>query len=236
MGLETVAAIAIGSQLIGQGISYFENRAARRRAASAADQLMQPGSYDSQLLNRGQDSFLQYMRSNPDALRPFQFDYSKAFQDLQARDRYTINDQVAQLGSGVRSLGERFGSGFASREAMLRSRFAADISARNAGIAQNSFNNALNAGLAGFSQQQQYLINLAQLEQQRRLAAAGIKTGIPASNVGQQIGQTGSDITQLMLLLKYLNPTQQVATNTIPTTGTPTVVPYGGNWQGGYNL
>lgn len=219
MGVETAIAIGAGSSLIGAGLQYGENRAARKRSK----ELNQQGSditaapLDSttsinQTLNTGQDSFLQYLRSNPTALKPFQFDASEAFKQLQANDALNIGDQADKLRAGAGSLGERFGSGFASQEAKLRARFAAGIGTRNAGIAQSSFDTALNAGMADYSGTRNNKLQLLQLLQggelgrrQQQLAALGFGSGLPQPGSAGIVGQTGSDISQLLMLMNYFN-------------------------------
>jgi hypothetical protein len=210
MGIETAAlAIGAGSSLLGTVLGYGEQRAARRRAAAITD----GGNSDIESLiqgqlNSGQDSYSQYLRRDPNALQPFQFDLSKAFQMLQGQDRQVTADQVAGLRSSVGSLGERFGTGFASREALLRSRIGSSLDARNAGIAQSSFDTALNTGLQDFNagrglnaQLLGLLLNARNSGVQTQLAGLGVGTGS-----GQTLAQGGIDISQLLLLSKFLKP------------------------------
>lgn len=219
MGLETAAAVAIGSQLVGQGVSYFENRAARQRVNKLQSQAagvvgLTPG-------NSGQDAYLQYLRANPGANAPFQFDASQAFQSLRAQDLLDTQDQVNQLRAGAGSLGARFGSGFAAREAMLRARIAASQGTRNAGIAQRGFEFASTAGSNLFLQQRA-----------QQLQALGFTAGLPQpAGFGAQIGQTGSDIASLLMLMRYLGQSGGGgAANLAPKTpiSVQPVVPYGG--------
>lgn len=220
MGVDPIT-IGLGASVIGAGLQYGETRAARRRAQQMQDRaigLTSGGNYADieQLLrgqiNSGQDSFLQMLRANPNMLKPFQFDASSAFKQLQAQDLQTTADQVAGLRSSVGSLGERFGTGFASREAILRSRLGSDIAARNAGIAQSSFQNALQAGLTDFQAGRQntaqllgLLLNTRQTGISQQLQALGLGSQIPIPGFGAQVGQTGADIASLMLLGRYLN-------------------------------
>lgn len=237
MGIETAAAIGAGASLLNSVGGYAESRAARKRQGQAQDQALAltqgPNAVDQFIMgqlskpNSGQDGFLQYLRSNPGGLKPFQYDQSQAFKGLQAQDNYTINDQVNQLRSSAGSLGQRFGSGFASKEAILRSRFGADISARNAGISQNSFNNALQFGLQGYGlgqQQQNGLLSLLLSSQQGRtgqqLQALGFGAQ-PLPSAVQPLAQGGTDIAQLLLLGNYLRNNPGGATST-PTAGTNT--------------
>lgn len=219
MGVDPIT-LGLGASLVGTGLQYAENRAARRRASQIQGQAMgiaggAPFADINQLiagkLNTGQDGFLQYLRANPGGLQPFQFDTSSAFKALQAQDVQTTADQVAGLRSSVGSLGERFGTGFASREAILRSRLGSDIAARNAGLAQSSFQNALQAGLADFTGTRQnqaqllgLLLNSRQAQVGNQLQALGLGAGIQIPGFGAQVGQTGSDIASLMLLRQYL--------------------------------
>lgn len=218
MGWE--AAALIGSQVIGGISQYNENKAARKRqdAATNAGVALTQGAnpVDSLIMqqlskpNVGQDGFLQYLRSNPGGLKPYMFDSSQAFKQLQAQDAFTTQDQVNQLRASAGSLGERFGTGFASKEAMLRARIAAGLDARNAGIAQSSFNTALQYGSQGYAvgqQQNNALLGLLLSSQQGRTAqqlqALGLQAQ-PLPSSGNIIGQTGADIAQLWLLRSYL--------------------------------
>lgn len=221
MGVDPIT-LGIGTSLVGGAIQYGENRAARRRAINMQNQAIDLAGGNNyadinallnQRLNSGQDSFLQYLRANPKALQPFQFDTSSAFKALQAQDLQTTADQVAGLRSSVGSLGERFGTGFASREAILRSRLGSDIAARNAGIAQSSFQNALQAGLADFTGARQnqaqllgMLLNSRQNQISQQLQALGLGAQIPVlgAGLGSQISGLGGDISQLLLLRQYL--------------------------------
>lgn len=221
MGLETVAlGIGAGSSLLGSVLGYGEQRAARKRASDIVNQ--DQGDLTSLIsgrLNSGQDSYLQYLRSNPNALDPFKFDTTALFKALGTQDTQNLNTQVGQLRSSVGSLGERFGSGFASREALLRERFAADVGARNAGISQTSFNSALSLGLQDFqasrTNQNQLLGILAGTQQQRiqnQLAALGV-----GANAGSTLASGGLDISQLLLLSHFLGSKSGGTSATVPT-------------------
>lgn len=225
MGLETALAIGAGSQLLGSGLQYFENTAARKRASSVASQAQSiTGAPLPGQTNSGQDSFLQYLRSNPTALQPFQFNTSQAFKDLQANDTANLNDQLATLSAGAGSLSDRFGTGFASKQALLQSRFAGDIAARNAGIAQSSFNTALSTGLQSFLSAQQNQTNAALAQRAQQLQALGIN--VPSTGAGQLVSQTGGDIAQLLTLLNYFKG-QSGGTGSVPS--------YSGSYAPGYN-
>lgn len=242
MGIETAALIAAGgSQLIGTGMQYFENRSARKRAdqlsaraTSIADQPLESTDAIKGALNTGQDSFMQYLRANPTSLKPFQFDTSQAFKDLQAKDTQTINDQALQLSAGAGSLGARFGSGFAAKNAMLRGRFASDIATRNAGIAQSSFNTALNAGMQDYqftgAQNQSRTLSLLQMlqsgqlsQRQQQLAALGFGAGLPQPGFGAQVSQAGGDFGSLLMLMNFLKGPGGGPAPTKSTIPTPTV-------------
>jgi len=218
MGIETAIAIGAGSQLLGAGLQYGEQRAARKRSQQASDQAMRiseaplgsEGAIQGQI-NKGQDSYLQYLRSNPTGLQPFMFDYSKAWQDLQANDQQNLTDQVNQQSAGAGSLGARYGSGFAAQSALLRSRVTAANQARNAGIAQSSFNNALQTGFADFSSGQSRQLQLLQMLQSgelsqrgQQLQALGFGSSLPYPSTGATVGQTGNDLASLLLLAGYL--------------------------------
>lgn len=235
MGVETALAIGAGSQLVGAGLQYGENRAARKRsnqleqkATGITEAPLDSTASINQQLNTGQDSFLQFLRSDPSALKPFQFDASQAFKDLQANDAINIGDQANQLRSGAGSLGQRFGSGFASQEAKLRARFAATTAARNADISQSSFNTALTSGMSDFNSSRNNKLQLLQLLQggelgkrQQQLAALGFGAGLPQPGAGALVGQTGSDISSLMMLMNYFNKSGAGAARTsIPSSTT----------------
>ena len=226
-----------GSSIFGAISGYNENKAARKRQAAATDAgvaLTQGSNPVDQLImqklsqpNVGQDGFLQYLRSNPNGLQPYMYDQSKAFKGLQAQDAYVTNDQVNQLRAGAGSLGERFGTGFASKEAMLRSRIAAGIDARNAGISQSSFNTALQYGQSGYAmgqQQNNSLLGLLLSSQQGRtgqqLQALGLAAQ-PLQSSGNPIGQGGVDIAQLLLLKQFLGGGSGGGTGPLPPTTTP---------------
>lgn len=202
MGMETAAlAIGGGSSLLGSALQYGENRAARKRANQIQDQAL---GIANQPINIGQDSFMQYLRANPNALQPFQFDTSNMFKALGRQDTQTIGDQVAQLraGAGRGGLGERFGTGFASREALLRGRFATDISARNAGIQQSSFNTALQFGSQDYNANRALQLQALLGGRGQQLQALGLGAGIQMPSVGAGVSQGGTDIAQLLLLMK----------------------------------
>lgn len=236
MGLETALAIGAGSQVLGGILGYGENKAAAKRASQTAAKgsaiagaPLASTATINQALNSGQDSFLQYLRANPTALRPFQFDASSAFDALKANDQQTINDQINQLSAGAGSLGARFGSGFAAQDALTRERFASGIAARNAGIAQSSFNTALNAGLTDFQAGQNTKLQLMQLLQSgilgqrgQQLQALGLNGAIPSSGAGSIVGGTGSDIGQLLLLANFLGNKN---TTPAPGGGASSIVP-----------
>lgn len=242
MGVETALAIGAGSQLLGGVLQYGENRAARRRAQQASDAavgaasapLDATGAIQSQL-NSGQDSYLQYLRSNPTSLQPFMFDYSKAFQDLSANDTQNLTDQINAQSAGAGSLGARYGSGFAASSALLRARALASIQTRNAGIAQNSFNTALNTGMQDFQFGQNRTLSLlgmlqsGQLQQrQQQLAAYGIATGANYPSTGAQIAGSGTDLASLLLLSGYLKKPGGTAGTIVPTG--PATVNYNPNF------
>ncbi len=204
-------AIAAGSQLLGGILSYGEQRAARRRQQQASD-LASTGYADienmlTSKINSGQDGFLQYLRANPNALKPFQFDASSAFKQLGVQDQQNTADQVAGLRSSVGSLGERFGSGFASREALLRARIAGGLDTRNAGISQSSFTNALQAGLTDYNARIGQSNNLLGILANVRSQSIGQQIGLltqPQPSFGATIAGTGGDIAQLLVLQNYL--------------------------------
>lgn len=229
MGLETAVAIGAGSSILGAGLQYGENRAARKRADKASTTAM---NIASQPINVGQDSFLQQLRANPALLDPYTFDSSKAFEGLRAQDLIDTQDAVSGLRSSAGSLGRRFGSGFASKEALLRSRLAASTGARNAGIAQSSFNTALNLGVNEHSQ----LLGLMQqgIFQQRaqQLQALGFSTNQQVPSTGALVSQTGGDIGSLLTLMSLLNKKPAAGVGGSVSVPTPTQTYYSGGWPG----
>jgi len=210
--------IALGGQLLGAGLSYGENRAANARSRQAAQSAAEIGAegnpanpFITSQLNSGQDSFLQFLRSNPQGLQPFQFDTSGEFKALSAQDALNTQTQVNQLRAGAGSLGERFGAGFAQRETNLRSQIATNIAARNAGISQSSFNTALQAGLSDFQGAQSNRLGLLQLlsgntntAKAQQLQALELSTSLPYPGFGSTISDMGGNIGQLLLLSQYL--------------------------------
>lgn len=230
MGLETALAVSGGASVVGSALQYGENRAARKRAQKASDAGSAIASQPT--INIGQDSLLQQLRANPGTLDPFMFDTSKAYAGYAAQDKMNLQDQVNQLGASAGSLGARFGSGFAAKSALLRQRVLADTGARNAGIAQSSFNSGIGFGL----QDQQQKIGLLQLIQQgqfqqrgQQLQALGLGASVPGTGAGQLVSQSGADIGNLALLMSVLGNKKTGGTAAVPT---PAGTTYGGGWPG----
>lgn len=111
--------------------------------------------------NMGNDAIMQMIRANPEGASSRAMgrlesiadmnpnDFSGFFDGFNASDNAMTEDQVLGLNRGVKGLGQRGGTARATSEALLRSRIAGDIGARNAGIAQNVYginqNSRLNA-------------------------------------------------------------------------------------------
>lgn len=104
--------------------------------------------------NVGQDALMQFLRSDPSKQTPF--DASKAFDMLQANDQRLQSNavnQLAQTFSG--SIGQRFGTAARRSTSDLLANLAGQFGARNAGIAQSSYENAANRSMQGLGLQLQ---------------------------------------------------------------------------------
>jgi hypothetical protein len=107
----------------------------------------------TQGVNAGQDALMQMMNKDIGAPRndflggqlqqlgmgDSQFDNSNLFAAMAPLDQRVIDEQVSQLQGGKGSFGQKFGSQTRKQETDLRSQFAQNITARNAGIQQQSF-------------------------------------------------------------------------------------------------
>lgn len=128
--------------------------------------LGQPGQVAPQMVtgtqgnNAGQDALMQMMNRDISAPRdpsidPMlqsglgSFDNSSLFNALAPLDQQTLDQQVSQLHGSAGSFGERFGTAMMDNERKLRTDFANNIAARNAGLQQQSFENAANRNLQG---------------------------------------------------------------------------------------
>lgn len=134
--------------------------------------------------NAGQDALLQMMNRNIQAPRDAsidpmlqsgtgQFDNSELFKALAPMDNQLINDQVNQLHGSAGSFGKRFGTAMIQDEGLMRGQFANNIAGRNAGIQQQSYENAAGRNLqaAGLQAQREQFFGQqpfqnAQLQQQ----------------------------------------------------------------------
>lgn len=218
MGLETALAIGAGSSVLGGVLQGIEGNQVRQRAKGIAgngnqDIMAQIQQFLGQQRAGGPDPFGAFLRSNPNALQPYSFDASKAFQMYGAQDKQNLTDALSTLSAGAGSLGARFGTGFADKQAVLQSRFLADQGARNAGIAQSSFYNALQAGMGSFqnAQNQQVgllnlLLNARNTGVQNQMQALFGTQGQPTA--GQIVGQVGGGISQLAFLMPFLKEMQ----------------------------
>lgn len=214
MGLETALAISAGSSILGGILQAREGSRLRNQASNIAgngnqDIMSLIQGYLGQQRQNGPDPFGTYLRTNPAALAPYSFDLSKAYQGYQAQDKMNLTDALSTLSAGAGSLGARFGTGFAGKQAVLQSRFLADQGARNAGIAQSSFNTALGAAQSAFGNTQSQQTGLLSLllsarnsGVQNQLAALGVGAGAPTP--GQIVSGVGGGIGSLAFLLPFL--------------------------------
>jgi hypothetical protein len=159
----------------------------------------------SQGFNAGQDSLLQMLRRN---IAPTQdqslttglqnaganFNNTDLFSALAPLDQRMIDQQVAQLQGSVGSLGQRFGTATADREALMRGTFAQNVTARNAQLQSSSFEAAQNRMLQGLGIQAQRESSLNQLglqgaAQQGTLAQALQSGGLQQAGILAQLLQ-----------------------------------------------
>lgn len=167
-------------------------------------------SLNTQGYNTGQDGLLQMMNKNISAphdasIDPMlqagtgQFDNSALFKSLAPQDKQILDEQVNQLRGSAGSFGQRFGSQMMKQEGNMRGQFANNVAARNAGIQQQSFEQAAGRNLQGagiqtgreqfFGQQPfqnaQLQMQAAQGLQQGGLQQAGLGLQAQQFNVGQ---------------------------------------------------
>lgn len=248
MGLETAMLIGAGSQLLGTGMSVYEGSrqsSRQRRLSSQAQGMMQTQPTAAELamqqllagfgngsapgmqgFNTGQDALAQMLRASA-GYNGDPFDTSSQFAALEPIEAREQQRALGTLRGSAGSLGARFGSAFAGREATLLNTMTQDAASRRAGIAQTSYEaaqgrrlqsqtNAL--GAAGQMQQsslaqqgllQQIMAMLAQTEASRRGynaslfgASAAMPTG---TNAGQTIASGGADFATLIALMSGMN-------------------------------
>lgn len=157
-------------------------------------------------INPGNDALMQFLRADPSR----QFDTSGAFTALEANDQRQIDQAANSLRAGYAGLGQRFGTASQRQEGRLRDDFAAQIAARNAGIAQGSFEAA-----------QSRSFNAAQLFSQLASGIYGqnvannrdllaIMAGLPpAGSAASAIGSGLTDIGQLIYVMNALRQPQR---------------------------
>ena len=124
----------------------------------------------TQGFNTGQDSYMQMLRTGGQP-----FDTSKMFSDLAPVDNRLLEQQLAQSRGATSSLGQRFGGAQLNRESNLRRDFLQNVTARNAGIQQGSYESA-----------QQRVANAALQLQQGGLSQMGMFNQAGQFNAGQQ--------------------------------------------------
>lgn len=135
----------------------------------------------TQGFNAGQDSYMQLLKTGGSP-----FDTSKMFETLAPLDQRLIDQQVAQLQGSAGSLGARFGTANADREAMLRRDFTQNIAARNAGIQQQSYESAQGRSMAAAGGLQQGGLQQMGLLQQLAQFNAGTQNQAGQFNAGAQ--------------------------------------------------
>lgn len=152
-------------------------------------------------INPGNDALMQFLRADPSR----QFDTSSSFAGLEANDQRQINLQTDQLRAGYSGLGQRFGTAAQANEGRVRSDFASQIAARNAGIAQSSFESAQGRSFGAaqlFSQLASGIYGQGQSQNTNLLA---ILAGLPpAASGATAVGAGISDIGQLLALYPLL--------------------------------
>lgn len=110
--------------------------------------------------NAGQDALLQMMRRDVGAPRDASidpmlqsgtasFDNSGLMNALKTQDQGLLDEQVNALRGSAGSFGERFGSDMRRREMDMRTQFATNVAARNAGLQAQSFEQAAGRNLQG---------------------------------------------------------------------------------------
>lgn len=158
--------------------------------------------------NAGQDGLLQMMQRDIGAPRDqflgnqlqqlgmgnSQFDNSSLFAAMAPMDQRLIDEQVGDLYGKKQSFGDKFGSATRKQETDLRSRFAENIAARNAGIQQQSFESAQNRRMGALGQignQEQFFGQMpfqnAQLQLQAAQAAGNLGQGSNQLNLQAQL-------------------------------------------------
>lgn len=158
--------------------------------------------------NVGQDGLMQSMRRDISAVQDpnvssslaravngdTQFNNTELFAALQGLDQRALNDQVTALQGSAGSFGQRFGTAGQQAEANLRGNFTAQTRARDAQIAQQSFEAAqgrMMQGLGlGLNREQfgtQTALQNAQLQQAAAAQLAGL--GVQQQQMGLQNNQ-----------------------------------------------
>lgn len=189
-------------QMLNGGVGGFKSPTPQTpftyNPASYNPSMVQPGTAatGTQGFNAGQDSYMQLLKSGGSP-----FDTSSMFSALAPLDQRAIDQQVAQLQGSQGSLGSRFGTATADRESNLRRDFLQNITARNAGIQQQSYEaaqgrvaNAAGGLQSGGLQQMSLLAQIAQAnagaQNQAGQFNAGSANQAGQFNAGQEM-QTG---------------------------------------------
>ncbi len=152
-------------------------------------------------INPGQDSLMQFLRADPSRV----FNTSDAFSQLEANDNRQINNQASQLRAGYSGLGARFGTAAQRNEGRLRSDFAAQVAARNAGIAQSSFESGQSRSMNAAQLLSQLSSGIYQQGNNQNAQLLAIMAGLPPQGgVSTQVGAGIQDLGQLIAFLPLL--------------------------------
>lgn len=197
--------------LTGAGLNIFgniqQNNAANKKNQGITDMaggMFMPTSGIPgilQSINPGNDALMQFLRADPSR----QFDTSGAFTALEANDQRQIDQASNSLRAGYAGLGQRFGTASQRQEGRLRGDFAAQIAARNAGIAQSSFESAQGRSMNAATLLSQLASSIYGTNTSNNRDLLAIMAGLPpAGNSASAIGGGLTDIGQLLYIMQSL--------------------------------
>jgi hypothetical protein len=141
-----------------------------------------------------------------------EFDANRLIEALAPVDNRLIEQQASALRGSAGSLGQRFGSAMGQDEQRLRSTFAQDVSARNAGLFQQMFESSQNRRLQALglgAQQQQFASqfplmaaqtqqNAAQQLMQGALSQGGMNQQAQLANAANILQAQGIDVNAML--------------------------------------
>jgi hypothetical protein len=154
-----------------------------------------------QRINPGQDSLMQFLRADPSRT----FDTSTAFGQLEANDNRQINNQASALRAGYSGLGQRFGTSAQRNEGRMRSDFASQIAARNAGLAQSSFESSQGRSMQAAQLLSQLSSGIYQQSGNQNAQLLAIMAGLPPQgSLATPIGTGMQDLGQLLQFLPLI--------------------------------